>query len=301
MTLHHPPAPDHAGSTGGHRARPVAALTAACAVTLTLAAAQPAAAAPAPAAHYVALGDSYSSGLGIPAQADANCGRSESNYPSLVARSVGADDFTDVTCAGATTADMTQRQGSAPPQLDALRPDTSLVTLGVGGNDLDLTGVITRCVLLAHLAPTGAPCRSSYTPLGNDVIGGRINSVGPKIEAVLKEIHARSPQARVLLVGYPAIVPDDGSSCPDTIPFATGDFAWFRDKTEQLDSMLSEQANVYDADYVDLYTPSIGHDACKPDGVRWIEPKETEQAAGFHPNAAGHRSATTQVLAALDR
>lgn len=280
---------------------------------LGMAVAQPAAAHPgdrtpsgrnaaaAPAPRYVALGDSYSSGLGIPEETDLNCGRSSRNYPSLVAEAIHAAQVTDVTCAGADTTHMTQRQGSAPAQLDALRPDTTVVTLGIGGNDLDLTGLLTRCVLVAYLAPHGAPCRTSFTLFGTDEVRSRINATGPKIEAVLKEIHTRSPQAEVFLVGYPAIFPEDGSACRDLIPLATGDFPWMRDKTKQLDSMLAEQAAVYGATYVDAYKPSVGHDACAADGVRYIEPEATESAAGFHPNAAGHRSTAAAVLAAIRR
>ncbi|MFE4718766.1 GDSL-type esterase/lipase family protein, partial [Streptomyces sp. NPDC056728] len=94
--------------------------------------------------RYVALGDSYSSGLGIPDEVDSNCGRSNSNYPSLVAGALNAAGVTDVTCAGADTSDMAGPQDSTPPQLDALRPDTTLVTLGIGGNDLGLQEVGTR-------------------------------------------------------------------------------------------------------------------------------------------------------------
>ncbi|MFF3173189.1 SGNH/GDSL hydrolase family protein [Streptomyces sp. NPDC057900] len=301
------------------RARPVrrsaagAGAVLAVAGLLGMAAAGPAAAHPgdralsartasvAPAPRYVALGDSYSSGLGIPEETDLNCGRSSRNYPSLVAGAIHAAQVTDVTCAGADTTHMTGRQGSAPAQLDALRPDTTLVTLGIGGNDLDLTGLLTRCVLVAYLAPDGAPCRTSFTLFGTDEVRSRINATGPKIEAVLKEIHTRSPRAEVFLVGYPAIFPEDGSACRDLIPLATGDFPWIRDKTKQLNSMLAEQAAVYGATYVDAYKPSVGHDACAADGVRYIEPKETESAAGFHPNAAGHRSTAAAVLAAISR
>lgn len=288
-----------------------AGLSTVVAAAATVGLAQPAAAqAPSPSAahtsgakgvHYVALGDSYSSGLGIPGETDLNCGRSDSNYPSLVAQAVHAATFTDVTCAGAETRHMAERQDSAPPQLDALRPDTTLVTLGVGGNDLGLTEIVTRCVLLGKLAPNGTPCKASYTLLGQDSVRARINQTAPKVEALLKEIHARSPNATVLIAGYPAIVPDDGSACRDLIPFAQGDFAWFRDKAKQLNSMLAQQANVYDATYIDVYKPSVGHDACKPEGVRWVEPQATDGAAGFHPNAAGHRSSAAAVLSALNR
>lgn len=52
---------------------------------------------------YVALGDSYTSGPLIPRQVDANCARSDQNYPSLVATRRSTSTFTDVSCAYATT------------------------------------------------------------------------------------------------------------------------------------------------------------------------------------------------------
>ncbi|MEU8709124.1 SGNH/GDSL hydrolase family protein [Streptomyces sp. NPDC048565] len=253
------------------------------------------------AVRYVALGDSFSSGPGVPDPADGACGRSARNYPSLLAAELGAASYADVTCAGADTGHMTQPQGAAPPQLDALRPDTTLVTLGVGGNDLDLTGILTRCAVLGGLVPDGAPCKDSFTLLGTDEVGSRIASTGPRIAAVLAEIHGRSPRARVLVVGYPAILPDDGTACRPTVPLATGDFPWIRDKEKQLNSMLARQAGERGDVYVDAYAPSVGHDACKPEGVRWIEPEDTAQAAGFHPNAAGHRNTADAALATLTR
>ncbi|MEU9591576.1 SGNH/GDSL hydrolase family protein [Streptomyces sp. NPDC048193] len=286
------------------------AATAVVAVAALSGAATAAAAAPVPAhaagrsaaeVRYVALGDSFSSGLGIPEQTDPVCGRSSADYPSLVARAVGAASFTDVTCAGAETRHMTEPQDAVPPQLDALRPDTTLVTLGIGGNDLDLTGVITRCVLLGYLAPHGAPCKGSYTLFGTDEIGSRITATAPRVAAVVDEIHARSPHARVLVVGYPAIFPDDGTACRETVALAEGDFPWLRDKAKQLDTTLAQQAGAHGAAYVDAYGPSVGHDVCRPEGVRWIEPEDTAAAAGFHPNAAGHRSTADAVLAALTR
>lgn len=288
----------------GHRARtPRLALAAAAAVALLAGAASPGVAAPAPGepVRYVALGDSYSSGLGIPQQTDTVCGRSDRNYPSVVAAAVGAESFTDVTCAGADTTHMAGPQDGVAPQLDALRPDTTLVTLGVGGNDLDLAGVITRCVLVGYLAPHGSPCKNSFTLFGTDEIGSRINATAPKIDAVLDAIHARSPQARVMLVGYPSLLPDDGTSCRATIPLADGDFGWVRDKEKQLDAVLAQRAGAHGAGYVDTYGPSVGHDACQGAGVRWIEPADSDQGAGFHPNASGHRSMADAVLAAVGR
>ncbi|MEU1489093.1 SGNH/GDSL hydrolase family protein [Streptomyces sp. NPDC005776] len=298
---HRAAVPSASVTGAGSRAQRLA-FAAAAAAALLIGAAAPGVAAPAgeraaQGEHYVALGDSYSSGPGIPQQTDTVCGRSDRNYPSLVANAVGAAEFTDVTCAGADTTHMAGSQESVPPQLDALGPDTTLVTLGVGGNDLDLTGVITRCVLVAYLSPYGSPCKHSFTLFGTDEIGSRINSTAPKIDAVLNEIHARSPQARVLLVGYPSLLPDDGTACRQTIPLAVGDFPWVRDKEKYLNTMLAQRAG---ADYVDTYGPSVGHDACKAAGDRWIEPADSAEGAGFHPNATGHRSMADAVLATLN-
>lgn len=301
MTLR--PGPGSPATAGSSRlSRTV--LTALCAGTLLGAAALPASAhsshgrgpsarpsaAVAPVGHYAALGDSFSSGLGIPAQTDAVCGRSDRNYPTLVASAVGAAASSDVTCAGADTRHVTEPQNGVAPQIDAVRPDTSLVTVGIGGNDLDLAGVIKRCALLAYLNPLGSPCRTSFTLFGTDEIGSRINATAPKIAGVLRAVRTEAPKARVFLVGYPAIAPDDGSACRSVLPLAAGDFAWLRDKTKQLNAMLAQQAAAGGAAFVDTYTPSIGHDACRPAGVRWIEPADTPEGAGFHPNASGHAS-----------
>ncbi|NUR88778.1 MAG: SGNH/GDSL hydrolase family protein [Nonomuraea sp.] len=258
----------------------------------------------APAAHaatgdYVALGDSYTAGPGIPSQTDADCGRSDRNYPTLTAAALPAATFTDVSCAGATTANMTGPQGAAPPQLDALRPDTGLVTLGIGGNDFNVSGVIARCVILGKLNPYGSPCKASYTLGGFDQLAGRIAATGDKIDAVLQEIKRRSPAADVLVVGYPVIMPDDGSNCYSTVPIAKGDAPWLRDVEKRLNAMLAARAAANGARYVDTYTGSIGHDLCEPLGVRWMEPMEGVDSAGLHPNASGHQAMSAALLAAV--
>src|SRR5436309_1468147 len=101
--------------------------------------------------RYVALGDSAASGpLILPVDLSSpGCYRSQRNYPKLAAAQIGVP-ITDVTCSGADTSDMTASQstdfGSVPPQFDALTPDTSLVTLQIGGNDAGLVGLAESCV-----------------------------------------------------------------------------------------------------------------------------------------------------------
>ena len=94
---------------------------------------------------YAALGDSYTSAPLIGPSASGvpiSCQQSTNNYPHLVAAAIHAASLTDVSCSGAVIANLTQPQPQTsvdgltnPPQLDALTPSTTLVTIGISAND----------------------------------------------------------------------------------------------------------------------------------------------------------------------
>src|ERR1700756_4025516 len=91
--------------------------------------------------NYVALGDSMAAAPGVPDPAPpAGCRKSTNDYPSVLARRLTATTFTDVTCTGATTQDITDRaqetkNGIIGRQIDAVRASTDLITITVGAND----------------------------------------------------------------------------------------------------------------------------------------------------------------------
>ncbi|RBM10221.1 GDSL family lipase [Prauserella sp. PE36] len=273
------------------------------ALTVVLLVAAPAATAAQPAySSYVSLGDSYTSGSLIPNQVHLACTRSDRNYPSLVAQALAPVEFTDVSCGGATTEDMTRPQWGIAnrPQFDALRQDTELVSVGVGGNDIPFVEVVTTCAGLSATAPKGAPCKAYYNTRGADRLVEKVRAVGPQVGAVLQGIRDRSPAAHVVLVGYPSLLPESGASCWPLVSIAAGDAPYLRDITKLLNEVLAEQAAAYDATFVDTYTSSIGHDMCAPAGVRWVEGiLPGSPAAPVHPNALGAENQARQVLAAL--
>ncbi|MEU4173025.1 SGNH/GDSL hydrolase family protein [Streptomyces sp. NPDC026665] len=247
---------------------------------------------------YTALGDSYAAAPGLPDQTDATCARSNRNYPSLVAQ---RQDWrlTDVSCSGATTSDVSGSQGGVAPQLNAVTRATDVVSVTIGGNDIGFTDILATCAGLTMSDPAGAPCREHFTESGTDRLSGVVRRTGPKVSAVLKDVHRRAPHARVLVVGYPDLFPDNGVGCTSsTVPLAMGDFAYLRDTQKRLNAMLAREARAAGARYVDTYTPSIGHDMCQPEGKRWIEPLVTAPpVAPAHPNAQGEQA----MAAAVDR
>lgn len=252
-------------------------------------------------AVYAALGDSYTSGPGIPDQVDARCARSDRNYPSLVARDHDITAFTDVSCGGATTAEMWQAQGTNKPQLDALTRHTTLVTLQIGGNDVGFGPIIVTCAGLSVTDPAGNPCQRHYEATGTDQLAENVLRTAPKVAAVLTAVHQRAPQARVVVVGYPDLLPDSGIGCFPAVPFAAGDFAYLRDTEKRLNTMLRQEARAAHAEYVDTYGPTIGHDMCQTPADRWIEPLvPASPAAPAHPNAKGEQAMAGAVLERLD-
>ncbi|MBJ7906944.1 SGNH/GDSL hydrolase family protein [Streptomyces sp. DSM 110735] len=252
--------------------------------------------------RYVALGDSYTSGPLIPRQVDASCARSDQNYPSLVAERTRVDGFVDVSCSGATTAEMWQAQGANPPQLDALTRNTDLVTVQIGGNDVGFGSIISTCARLGAPEPDGNPCERSYRDAGYDELALTVARTAPKIDRVLRAVHARAPHARVLLVGYPDLLPDDGTGCFPDVPFARGDFRYLRDTEKRLNLMLRLVAAWNRVGYVDTYGPTVGHDMCKAPEDRWIEPlKPAAPAAPAHPNARGEAAMAQAVLETVGR
>lgn len=256
--------------------------------------------------EYVALGDSYVAGPGIPRQSGlpAGCARSDNDYPSIVRASLHPERFHDVSCSGATTANLTGAQpvpgGSNPAQTGALTASTDLVTVGIGGNDIGFGQIIITCGKLSSSRPLGAACRDHYRQSGADGLTARIDATAAKIDAVLAVIREKSPHARVLLVGYPVILPDSGPGCYPVVPFSPGDVAWLRETEKGLNAMLAERAEHGGVEFVDTYGPSIGHDVCQVPGRKWVEGLlPTSPAAPAHPNALGMRNSANAVVNAV--
>ena len=267
--------------------------------------------------QYVALGDSYTAAPRISSQAGApaGCGRSSDSYPMLVAQrlALDADRFTDVSCDGATIADLAGSQvtgsGTNPPQLDALSPATTLVTLGIGGNDVHWTAILGECVKLDYgtvlvgssAAQHSARCQQHYTAGGTDQVRQYIQAAAGPLATALAEIKDRAPNARIYVIGYPDLIPaSSGSACERTFGVTLADMAFLNTQEERLNTMLRQQATAAGASYVNTYTPSLGHSGCAAKDSRWVEPWLPESPAyPLHPNAAGERGMATALISAL--
>lgn len=235
--------------------------------------------------HYVALGDSFTAApLVSAAQKYDQCMRSQENYPSQVAADLRVKSFTDMSCAGAQTKHFTERQyPTIPAQFDGLTPRTNLVTLSMGGNDFGMYGTLVgQCSFMKGLDPTGAPCKTALELGSSPTKGfrGHILTIQERLIQAIAQIRQRSPRAKVVVVGYPQMVPASGT-CP-TLPLATGDYAYVRWMNQLLDGALRLAAQKSNALFVDVYDPSLKHTICSRDP--WINGNQGKPNAPiFHP------------------
>lgn len=240
---------------------------------------------------YVAMGDSYSAGPGLPVQTDASCRRSSNNYPSLLAEHLAVASFTDVTCSGARTLDITADQVRpdgvpVPPQVEALSRETDLVTLSIGGNDENVfNSIVTTCPQVAQQDPAGSPCRDALAGSDADALERQTDRLESRVAAIVRTIRQRAPQAQVVVIGYPAIFPTSGSC--DQLPFAAGDVVWASQVVDAVVEGMRAAADNAGVRFVDLRAASADHHVCadKP-WVTGVTPSGSG-AAAWHPVPRG--------------
>lgn len=243
---------------------------------------------------YAALGDSYAAGEGLaPFEADSGpCHRSPSAYPRLVAAQEGSS-LAFAPCTGARVPDVV----GPPGQLASVDPASDLVTVTVGGNDVGFASVVGECVAATD------PC--SHLDADVEAALGRL---GPTLEAAYRQIRARAPSARVLVVGYPQVVADPAHVDLDTCPavgtilpgrrITADDARWLREKGAHLSDVVSGAAKAAGASYVDVGADFAGHEACAPDP--WLTGVVlTDLRSSFHPTVAGQAELARLVTRAL--
>ncbi|MET9554543.1 SGNH/GDSL hydrolase family protein [Streptomyces sp. NPDC006645] len=249
--------------------------------------------------EWAALGDSYTAGgfVGDPQAAlgDASrdgCDRTSDAYPGLVEREL--DEFppgktvrlTNVSCGNATIDNIaTAKQtpvspvqspaggwSTVDPQITRanLGDQTDVVTIGVGG-------MLLKCLELG--AKTGESCREYYTnpPAGEESMQDKLARVQDEYVDMLAKVHEAAPNARVITVGYPAVLPEEGSSCNRLSLTELGsikhaDIDWLRDNVlKPLNRTIQQTTSFFGDRYVDVYSSSVGHDACQPADTKWVE------------------------------
>jgi lysophospholipase L1-like esterase len=264
-----------------HRSRSVAAAALASFLLLLagLAITQPAHAAGSP---YVALGDSYSSGVGTRTYIDdgTSCQRSVYAYPYLIAQARGYS-LNFQACSGATTATVTSSQ------LGALSTGTKYVTMSVGGNDAGFSSVITNCALPAWSSDCAGKVSTANSFITN-TLPGRLNTLYASIKS-------KAPNAKVVIVGYPRLF--NGEDCNAATFFSPDDESKLNATADLLNSKLSAAAAAKGFTFANPTSRFIGHAVCGD--PEWLNGLSSPTSDSYHPNKTGHASGYYPLVSPL--
>lgn len=250
-------------------------------------------------AQYVALGSSFAAGIGLGPRAPGSpraCRRTINGYPQQLARLCGLS-LVDRTSSGATTGHVLNGgQFGQGPQLDGLSPETELVTLTAGGNDVQYVGDL---ILLAYRARSRL-ARVLMRPFwkGARPAGERdFESLHRNLRAIVDEAHRRAPQARILLVGYPQIVPSTGT-CTE-MSFGEDEALLMREVGRRLDAVTRDAARDSGAHFVDMAPLSAAHvvGSAQP----WVTGAPRRGEVPFHPTLEGAKATALQVASTIGR
>jgi len=257
-------------------------ITGILAVASALAVSAAGAAIPAEAAtvNYVALGDSYSSGVGAGSyySSSGSCDRSPNAYPALWAAANSPASFTFAACSGAKTTDVINSQ------MSSVTSSATLVSLSIGGNDAGFTSIMETCILSST-----STCESHISTAEQYVsttLPGLLNTV-------LSDIRAKAPSARIVLVGYPDFYDLNVSVC---IGLSRGDHQAIDAGINLLDGVLATAAASNGDVFADPRGQFSGHELC--DGAGWLNSLTIPIGSSYHPTATGHKSGYLPVFTA---
>ncbi len=228
---------------------------------------------------YVALGDSYSSGVGTRTYINdgTSCQRSVYAYPSLIA-SARSYTLNFRACSGATVADVTNTQ------LSALSTSTSYVSISVGGNDAGFASVLTECAQPGWMSNCNGAIDNAQNIINN--------TLPSRLATLYSSIRSKAPNAKVVIVGYPRIF--NGEDCNAGTWFSPAEETRLNYTSDLLNGKMSTAASNAGFTFASVTTPFVGHAVC--DNPEWINGLSSPVSESYHPNKTGQSSGYTPVV-----
>lgn len=242
----------------------------------TLTGATSAAAEETTATGYVALGDSYSSGVGAGDYDSGDCKRSANAYPKLWSAANSPSSFDFTACSGARTGDVLSGQ------LGPLNSSTGLVSISIGGNDAGFADAMTTCVLQGESA-----CLARVQQ-AKDYIS---NTLPGKLDSVYDAIRSKAPSSKVVVLGYPHIY-KLGGDCGAGISEKSREA--INSASDALNDVTAKRAADHGYSFGDVRPTFSGHEICS--GDEWLHSVTLPVDESYHPTAAGQSGGYLPVL-----
>jgi lysophospholipase L1-like esterase len=237
------------------------------------------------AGNYVALGDSYSSGVGtgVYDPASGDCARSPLSYPPLWVTEHHPASFTFAACSGARIADVLSTQ------ISALRPSADLVTITIGGNDAGFAPVLQICTT----ATSDHTCTSMVDAAEIFVLF----ALPIRLAQAYAAIRHAAPHAQVVVLGYPRLF-DLAPSCTDAQAPNVKRRSKLNQGADLLDGVIESVSQRFGFTFGDVRKRFASHEVCSADP--WINGPSGPTSGGlYHPTQTGYRNGYLPALDAV--
>lgn len=181
------------------------------------------------------------------------------------------------------------------PQIDALEPDTDLITLSIGGNDIHF-GPWSRCVTGMLEGKGEADCDDGlYEDTARSLV-----DLPSRLDGIYRRIHEKAPDATIITTGYMPIA-SIHDECEATAGLPSGSLNWAAGLTVTMNAMVRDAAARNGALYV-MPANADFHSVCAPANERWTDPtgKETNSFPA-HPTPAGQKAMAEAIAEVLSK
>lgn len=292
---------------------------------------------------YLGTGDSYSSGDGAfnyttGTDSPSNqCHLSLNSYPLLITQQLFSSSGHSVACSGARITDIIPskvssysgqardgiaRSSRSDDSVSRLLADYSVgylpqaefvshyqpavLTVSVGGNDLNFSSIIQRCVM-PHVSihHSDSNCYATYEDRVE--IKNLIDQTIPRWTSLFKELRSKSPLSRLYTIGYPLISVDNGN-CAINVHLSQGELEFADEFTNYINLSISKAATAAGIQYIDISQALVGHRLCETASYSVAVNGLTAGNSGglgavkvlgsesYHPNALGQNLIAQFIL-----
>jgi len=247
--------------------------------------------------EYVALGSSFAAGAGLgklEAGSPLLCARSVSGYPQQLARMLHLS-IVDMSCGGAVARHLLRGgQFFQGPQIRTIGPETRLVTITVGGNDIGYIGDLSLLAGRHSNSLWGWLVRTFWSG-AKDVNARDWAGFEKELTATIQAIRAKAPRADVVVATYPTILPVRGTCSRIALTEVEADL--MRAVGDRLAATTRSAAAKTHARFVDMNRIGAGHNACSLSP--WT--RGYSGIAPFHPTLLGARATAEAIARDLGR
>lgn len=179
----------------------------------------------------------------------------------------------------------------------------SIITLGIGGNDIGFADKLKACLGLGT-------CNWAGTAMGKEKTAIEIKSIYDKLVRTYRSVHDKSPNSQLLVVGYPKLIynPNDCGGLTGYL-LNTDERQFINEGVHYLNQVIKSAATTVGVGYVDIEDslgrlalcgdkPSAmnavrtGDDSAIIEKLAWLKLIGNES---FHPNILGHAMIASKI------